>query len=141
MARNIHRTWFFRIVGKNLYLYQKKSGDTTMMYPDENITNGLMFEGSAFIYPFVTVDPNELVGDTNPSLVEPSTVDEDSHINLSRMLSLAVVDYVKAMLSDARGDLERKEYYMREFWKKLGDHQSNKMKSNKVVTTYPYAIK
>ena len=106
MARNIHRTWFFRIVGKNLYLYQKKSGDTTMMYPDENITNGLMFEGSAFIFPFVTEDPNELVGDTNP-----------------------------------RGDLERKEYYMREFWKKLGDHQSNKMKSNKVVTTYPYAIK
>jgi hypothetical protein len=100
-----------------------------------------MFEGSAFIFPFVTTDPNELVGDTNPNLIEPSTVDEDSHINLSRMLSLAVVDYVKAMLSDARGDLERKEYYMREFWKKLEDHQSNKMKSNKVVTTYPYAIK
>ena len=42
------------------------------------------------------------------------------------MLSLAVVDYVKAMLADLGGEIEKKEYYMREFWKKVGDDQSNK---------------
>ena len=42
------------------------------------------------------------------------------------MLSLACVDYVKAMLSDFNGELDKKEYYMREFWKKVGDNESNR---------------
>ena len=57
---------------------------------------------------------------------EDSSPSETSHVNLSRMLSLACVDYVKAMLSDFDGELDKKEYYMREFWKKIGDSDSNK---------------
>ena len=57
---------------------------------------------------------------------EDSSPSETSHINLNRMLSLACVDYVKAMLSDFDGELDKKEYYMREFWKKIGDNDSNK---------------
>ena len=57
---------------------------------------------------------------------EDSSPSESSHVNLSRMLSLACVDYVKAMLSDFDGELDKKEYYMREFWKKVGDNESNR---------------
>ena len=57
---------------------------------------------------------------------EDSSPSESSHVNLSRMLSLACVDYVKAMLSDFNGELDKKEYYMREFWKKVGDNESNR---------------
>ena len=72
---------------------------------------------------------------------EDSSPDETSHINLNKMLSLACVDYVKAMLSDLSGDIQKKEYYMREFWKKIGDNDSNK---RKIVMSFPicsYAVR
>jgi len=73
--------------------------------------------------------------------LEDSSPSETSHINLNKMLSLACVDYVKAMLSDSLGDIEKKEYYMREFWKKIGDNDSNR---RKIVMSYPmgtYAVR
>ena len=72
---------------------------------------------------------------------EDSSPDETSHINLNKMLSLACVDYVKAMISDVEGDIEKKEYYMREFWKKIGDNDSNR---RKIVMSFPmgsYAVR
>ena len=65
---------------------------------------------------------------------EDSSPSESSHVNLNRMLSLACVDYVKAMLFDSQGDLEKKEYYMKQFWKKVGDNESNK---RKVTMSFP----
>lgn len=143
MSFDTNRTWVYKLEGRNIHLYQYLDGTLTdtvanyriklpssyygkqLIYPDEDITNGLRFEGTAFIEPFVGVDPNELDGNDNPTLTG-ETASETSHVNLSRMLSLAVVDYVKAQLADRSGDIEKKEYYMREFWKKAGDNESNK---------------
>jgi len=146
MSFDTNRTWIYHVVGKNIHLYQYVQTANTdtidgykirlpndyygnqLIYPDESITNGLMYEGTAFIEAFVSVDPNELDGNDNPTLTNQTSPDEADHVNLSRMLSLAVVDYVKAMLADLGGEIEKKEYYMREFWKKVGDDQSNKRK-------------
>ena len=146
MSFDTNRTWIYHVVGKNIHLYQYVQTANTdtidgykirlpndyygnqLIYPDESITNGLMYEGTAFIEAFVSNDPNELSGNDNPTLTNQTSPDEADHVNLSRMLSLAVVDYVKAMLADSAGDLEKKEYYMREFWKKVGDNESNKRK-------------
>ena len=144
MSFDTNLTWVYQVVGKNIHLYQYVQTANTdtlagyrirlpndyygnqLIYPDESITNGLMYEGTAFIEAFVSVDPNELDGNDNPTLTNQSSPDEADHVNLSRMLSLAVVDYIKAMVSDLGGEIEKKEYYMREFWKKVGDDQSNK---------------
>ena len=146
MSYDTNLTWIYQVVGKNIHLYQyvqTANTDTVagykirlpndyygnqLIYPDETITNGLMYEGTAFIEPFISNDPNELDGNDNPTLTNQTSPDEADHVNLSRMLSLAVVDYVKAMLADLGGEIEKKEYYMREFWKKVGDDQSNKRK-------------
>jgi len=76
-----------------------------------------------------------------PKKVTTSSADESSHMNLNRMLSLACEDYLKAMLSDKEGDIERKEYYMKEFWGKVGDNQSNKLKISMSFPSSPYALK
>jgi len=146
MSFDTNLTWLYQVVGKNIHLYQYVQTANTdtlagyriklpndyygnqLIYPDETITNGLMYEGTGFIEPFVSNDPNELSGNDNPTLTNQTSPDEADHVNLSRMLSLAVVDYVKAMLADLGGEIEKKEYYMREFWKKVGDDQSNKRK-------------
>lgn len=158
MSYETNKTWLYRLSGRNIHLWQYLDGAVTTMldgyriklpdeyygkqliYPDENITNGIRFEGTAFIEAFVGADPNELDGNDNPTLVS-ETATETSHVNLSRMLSLAVVDYIKAMLSDISGEIEKKEYYMREFWKKVGDNESNKRKTSMTFPSNPYAVR
>ena len=100
-----------------------------------------MFEGTAFIEAFVDNDPNALNGGAQPTLTEQASPDEDDHVNLNRMLSLAVVDYVRAMLHEENGDIERKEYYLKQFYKKLGDNESNKRVISVSVPSATYSIK
>jgi len=68
----------------------------------------------------------------------PSTT---SHINLNKMLSLAVLDYCKGMLSERNGELDKKEYYMKEFFGKLGDNESNKRNISVSFPSGPFAIR
>ena len=76
-----------------------------------------------------------------PKAVTTSSADESSHVNLNRMLSLACEDYLKAMLADREGDIERKEYYMKEFWGKVGDNESNKRKVSMSFPSSPFALR
>ena len=102
-----------------------------------------MFHGTAFIEPFVDNDPNELQGSNNPTLtsVAVGANIESAHLNLSRMLTLAVIDYIKAQLAEIAGQIDAKEYYMREFWKKVGDDQSNKRSIMISFPPSPFAVK
>ena len=63
-----------------------------------------------------------------PKVVADSSADETSHVNLNRLLSLAVVDYIKSKKAESEGNIELKEYYLRQFYKKMGDNDSNKRK-------------
>ena len=76
-----------------------------------------------------------------PKSVSDASVDESSHVNLNRMLSLAVIDYIKAQMKEAVGDLQGKEYCMREFWKKVGDNESNKRNISMTFPASPFAVK
>ena len=105
------------------------------------------FSGSADVN-MVTTEGNttETAGESItiyqiPKAVADASVDESSHVNLNRMLSLAVVDYIKAQMKEAVGDLQGKEYCMREFWKKLGDNESNKRNISMSFPASPFAIK
>tara|TARA_R100000458_G_C8244573_1_gene222820 strand:+ start:599 stop:1318 length:720 start_codon:yes stop_codon:yes gene_type:complete len=73
--------------------------------------------------------------------VEDSSPSETSHPNVNQMLCLAVVDYVKAMKAESQGDLTSKEYYIREFYSKLGDNEGNKRKMAMSFPAGPYAVR
>ena len=73
--------------------------------------------------------------------LEDSTPDATSHINLNKMLSLAVVDYCKAMLAEQIGEIDKKEYFMKEFFSKLGDNESNKRNISVSFPYGPFAVK
>ena len=234
MSYDTHKTWFFQIVGRDIHLWQYVESSATdtlagirislpdeyygkqLIYPDEDITNGLRVEYTGLIEPFVDeawesltstisgtglafVDgggSSDTITDTGSGFVtagfasgdkiriigstsndgdylltgaiaatltvatgsftaetasqsitiyqipdEDTTPDETNHVNLNRMLSLAVVDYIKAQLSDSKGELERKEYYMREFWKKIGDNESNKRKISITFPSGPFSLR
>ena len=234
MSSYVDREWFYYLKGRNIHLYKLLGGssseritqsgviktlDRELMYPNEDIANGLRIEYTALNEPFVSEaletttvvasgttisfndDGDSASGyndlyDTGDGLadfttgdkirvqgsasndgdytltadaggaryiqvgtgnftdeaagervtitqipVEDSSPDETSHPNLNRMLSLACVDYLKAMMADRRGDIQLKEYYMKEFWKKVGDNESNKRKISMTYPVSPYAVR
>ena len=226
MSFDTDRNWFYKIVGRDIHLWQyvqTANTDTVagyriklpneyygnqLIYPNEDITDGLRIEYTALDEPFISealetttarasgtdisfsttvltgagTNDGFAIGDrvriigsasndgdytstneddntlTFPSATftteaagesitvyqiskEDSSPSETSHVNLNRMLSLACVDFVRAMVSDVAGDIQKKEYYMREFWKKVGDNDSNK---RKIAMTFPsgtYAVR
>ena len=227
MSFDTNKTWFYQLLGRNLQLYQYVQSANTdtvagfriklpldyyanqLIYPNEDITDGLRIEYTSVDEPFIAealedmqvfisgtgiafVDGgggSDTITDTGTGFAtagfgatdkirvigsasndgdyqltnaaagtltmatalltaetagesvtiyqipkEDSSPDETSHVNLNKMLSLACVDYLKAMLSDMSGDIEKKEYYMREFWKKVGDYDSNR---RKITMSFP----
>ena len=151
MSYDTNKYWFYQIKGRKLRLYKllqngggvvdslgrvTASRSDTMIYPDETITNGLRIEYRRLHEPFVTVDPV-----TATSLTEDATPDETSHVNLNRMKSLAIIDFIKAMKADMAGDIELKEYYIKEFWTRLSNDQSNKKHVSMVFPSGAYALR
>ena len=234
MSYDTHKTWLYKLEGRDIHLYQYIDGVATdtlagykialpgeyygnqLIYPNEDITNGLRVEYTALIEPFVdeawesltarassstisfgdgdggssrdtinytsglgdfaTGDKVRIIGSASndgdyvianaasSSILEvaagsfateavgqsitvyqipdeDTTPDETNHVNLNRMLSLAVVDFIKSQLADIQGDIQKKEYYMREFWKKVGDNESNKRKISVTFPISPFAVK
>ncbi|MAG23964.1 hypothetical protein CMI47_00140 [Candidatus Pacearchaeota archaeon] len=153
MSYDTHRTYAFHHQGKKLRLYHiaRNSGrvvdaqgrvgggvSDSLVYPNETITNGLRIEYTAIVKPFVQQDPETT---SYSSLTEVTSPKETTHVNLNRMLSLAIVDFVKAALAERQGDIQLKEYYMKEFFSKIADNESNK---NKVYIAHPidtFAVK
>ena len=155
MSYDTNKTFAYVTHGKKLRLYRyrassKRLVDTTgrvdsegwdaLIYPDETITNGLRIEYSSLEKPFVDLDPSILVGGNNPTLTEVTSPKETSHLNLNRLLSLAVVEYVKAQMAERQGNVDAKEYFMRQFYSKLSDYESNKNKVYIVGAVSPYAL-
>jgi hypothetical protein len=233
MSSYVDREWFYYLKGRNIHLYKLLGGssseritqsgviktlDRELMYPNEDIADGLRIEYTALNEPYIsealetttgyasgtgisfgdgtavisdsdsgfaatgkafaqgdkiriqgsasndgdytlsssgTVNASTLTvtGDTftletaseritiTQISLEDSSPSETSHPNLNRMLSLACVDYLKAMMADKRGDIQLKEYYMKEFWKKVGDNESNKRKISMTYPVSPYAVR
>ena len=73
--------------------------------------------------------------------VEVASPLSTSHINLNKMLNLAVIDYCKAMLAEQNGEIDKKEYFMKEFFSKLGDNESNKRNISVTFPSGPFAIR
>ena len=239
MSYDTHKNWFYELSGRFIKLWQYVESATTdtvgsynvrlpddyyghqLIYPDEDITNGLRIEYTSLYEPFIseslentsarasgsdisfalsgtrittsdtnnfwdttsgfavgdkirvigsasndadyTIDSFSGTGNSNmvvsgstltdenvgesitiyqiPKSVADASVDESSHVNLNNMLTLAVIDYLKAQLKDSQGDVQLKEYYMREFWKKVGDNESNKRSISVSFPASPFALK
>ena len=152
MSFDTDRNFVYSLHGKKMRLYRYRSGSSRLVdtqgrvsaeswdeliYPDETIANGLRIEYGALVSPFVVEDPESTdIG----SLTEVSAPKEASHVNLNRMLSVAVVEYVKAHLSERAGNVDAKEYFMRQFFNKLSDNESNKNKVHIAHAVSPYAL-
>jgi len=234
MSVNVSKEWYYFLRGREILLYKLLGGSSTervtqsgifrtrsheLMYPNEDIANGLRVEYTALNEPFITEaletttvvasgttisfndDGDSASGyndlyDTGDGLADFESGDrirvqgsasndgdytltadaggsryiqvgtgnftdeaagervtitqipkevtsptETAHINLNKMLSLAVVDYVKAMKADRNGELDKKEYYMKEFFSKLGDNESNIRKISMSFPSSPFAVR
>jgi len=229
------KNWYYQIQGRYIHLWQiansafidtigsykiRLPGERSsiqLIYPDEDITDGLRIEYTSFnesdlfisealetttakisgsnisfnsspyinnsdnpnwaTSPFVVGDKIRIIGSAsndgdytiasfsgagNPNLVtseslttesagqrititqipkEVTSPDSTSSINVNKMLCLAVVDYVKAMIHEERGEIDKKEYYIKEFYSKLADNESNKRIVSSAFPISPFAVR
>jgi len=225
MSSYVDKEFFYYLRGRELLLYKLlgsrnrtritqtgilQSYHNELMYPDEDIANGLRIEYTALNEPFVaealettnavnsgitisfpavntvsdsasgfgnfdTTDKIRIQGSTNNdgdyqlsnssagSLTinssgftgedagqrititqipkEVTSPDSTSSINVNKMLCLAIVDYVKAMIHEERGEIDKKEYYIKEFYSKLADNESNKRIISTAFPISPFAVR
>ena len=226
MSSYVDREWFYYLRGREILIYKIQGGTSTqritqsgvfqsydkeLMYPDEDISEGLRIEytklGNAFIvkeleqttdytsgttiyfdgatirdsasgFKFSQSDKVRVRGSasndgeyllTSSGTVNAGTITRatgtfttetageriivqeisvadgspstSSHINLNKMLSLAVLDYCRGQLAEYQGDMNKKEYYMKEFFSKLGDNESNKRNISVTFPSGVYAVK
>tara|TARA_R100001129_G_scaffold186253_1_gene177165 strand:+ start:4204 stop:5262 length:1059 start_codon:yes stop_codon:yes gene_type:complete len=67
--------------------------------------------------------------------------DEADIIDIPSYLSKALVYYVKARLAEDSGQIELKEYNMREYKKHIEQYESSLMKGPRIMSSGPYAIR
>ena len=67
--------------------------------------------------------------------------DESDTIDLPEYLSKALVYYVQAKVAEDQMDLERKEYFMREFRRIIEKHESSKIWGARMIVAGPASIR
>ena len=67
--------------------------------------------------------------------------DESDTIDLPEYLAKGLVYYVKAKIAEDRGDIEQKEYNMREFRRILEKHESSKIRGPSVMIPGSHGIR
>ena len=105
------------IRGKQIALLEKADTAEDYTSPTKAVTNGLRFEFAK--RPLITSDE---AGDTEQS----GTVSESDYVQIDDYLSNALVYYLKGRLAEDMGEIEQKEYYMREFRAMVGRHFSGR---------------
>jgi len=99
------KTYAYYIEGNKLAIIQKDSTSSTVdneynMYksPTESVTDGIEVQ-----YSYTPTAPT----------------DEGSSLDITRYQANAIVYYVKAKLAEDTGDMEQREYFLREFKRQL----------------------
>jgi len=67
--------------------------------------------------------------------------DESDTIDLPEYLAKGLVYYVKAKMAEDRGEIEEKEYNMKEFRRILEKHESSKVRGPSVIVPGPHGIR
>ena len=67
--------------------------------------------------------------------------DEADEIDLPEYLTKGLVYYVKAKMAEDRGEIEQKEYFMREFRRILEKHESSKVRGPRVMLPGSHGIR
>ena len=67
--------------------------------------------------------------------------DESDTIDVPEYLAKALVYYVKAKLAEDQGDIEQKEYNIREFRRILEKHESSKVRGPRVMIPGSHGIR
>ena len=64
--------------------------------------------------------------------------DEADELDVTRYQANAVVYYVKAKYAEDRGEMEKKEYFMREFRRMVEKHESSKIMGPRILQGYSH---
>ena len=119
-------------IGDYVYISYSTDASNDGIYEVENKTNTVLTvaTGSGNFKTLTTV-----------SGVEINVIDETFRINADRLVSSALVDYVKALELEERNDFRNSDNLMKRFWKKISDSESNKRDVSVSMPMSPFGVR
>ena len=135
MSYDTHKNWVYSLYGKNIKLWQVATGETIVELSGYKMRLPADFQGKQLVYPTETITDGLMYEGTAPSAAE------GRHVNCTRMNALAIVDFIKAQISEKNNNIEMKEYFMKEFWGKVADNKSNRIKFSVSMPSSPYSVR
>ena len=120
------------IRGDQLSLVEKSDTSEDYASPSKAVTNGLRFEYVK--RPLITRDSAGEVEETD-------TVSEISFVQIDDYLVNALVYYLRGRMSEDIGEIDQKEYFMREFRRILEKHESSKVRGPRVMLPGSHGIR
>lgn len=125
------RRWAFQRRGDDIYLYEIDS-DKNFIGPSLDITNGLKVEYIGGDNVFLNTDGER--DNTSP--------DEDSTVDASDGIVLAIIEYVRAKLAYSAGNSKLHDYHMKLFNQELSKANDGLKSSPHIaIPKGPYAIR
>ena len=120
------KEYAYYVKGNKIALVEKeRSGSDGLNYTYDDETGLDIPQGyGTWKSPQSAVDAGLRVQFTKVDL--ESFTDESSTVPVDEFLCKAVVDYVKAKLAEDMGEIDLKEYHMREFHRKIAKYENTK---------------
>ena len=120
MAANKFYSYYLR-GGQIALIEQDINDDNRWKSPASTVADGLEIE--------YTYSPTNAI------------IDETDTIDLPEYLAKGLVYYVQGKLAEDQGDIERKEYFMREFRRILEKHESSKIRGPRMMIPGSHGIR
>lgn len=102
----------YYVEGGNIGILEQNVETGKWDSPTSDITNGLMIRFTK---------------------VPTAPTSESADIPMDEGLALALVDYVKAKIFEQQGDYDKRQFHMREFKKRVMQHQKNRNGGAKII--------
>jgi len=120
------------MAANKFYSYYLRGGQIALIEQDIN-NNGIWKS------PVATVtDGLEIEYTYSPA---STIIDETDTIDLPEYLAKGLVYYVRAKIAEDQGEIEQREYNMREFRRILEKHESSKIRGPRIMTPGSHGIR
>ena len=116
MSVDTHKTFFFELKGKKVAIWKLVDSASTDTVGSYRVRLPDSYYKNQLIYP-------------------------DEAITNGLRFEYTALDKVFAQINENKGDFQMKEYYMREFYKKLGDSESNMRNISINFPVSPFSVK
>ena len=132
------KEYAYYVTGGKIYLVEKDEDTGLFESPSSNITNGIRI--SSKVTPIIT-DGSTPATTAGTGVPNTDLIGDFHYVETHPYIERALVNYCKARFAEDRGEIELKEYWMKEFRAMVSRYEDGKVHGARQVFPPKHAIK